>query len=171
MVDLPIWFNPYELVVWVRYRDPMIVAGNGDWHGMAAQNLYGTDPIYGHVGDLVRKLQEGHLIGYGIRAGEPFAPIPAIEWTRIALAPLDLGRQNPYSEIRFARAEVLKNFPEAPAARPSHGDVVTWCREWIESGNGTGMDKAWGEFHSIPKHKGLSRDDVFRPAWREAKSR
>lgn len=59
--------------------------------------------------------------------------------------------------------------PEKP--RPSHGDVVDWCKHWIESGNGNGMDKAWQDFQATPEHHGLSRDDVFRPAWREAKTR
>ena len=54
--------------------------------------------------------------------------------------------------------------------RPSQSDTIKWCRQWIESGNGNGMDKAWKDFHTDPKHEGLSRDDCFRPAWRKAKT-
>jgi hypothetical protein len=52
----------------------------------------------------------------------------------------------------------------------SNDDIVKWCEEWISTGKGNGMDKAWGAFKSEPQHQGLSRDDCFRPAWKEAKN-
>lgn len=52
-----------------------------------------------------------------------------------------------------------------------YSEVVAWCRRWIESGKGNGMDKAWKDFQAEPGHVGLSRDDVFRPAWKDAKPR
>jgi hypothetical protein len=48
---------------------------------------------------------------------------------------------------------------------------VQWCRDWIAQGRGNGMDKAWDVFKTLPARKGLSRDDSFRPAWIEAKTK
>lgn len=89
------------------------------------------------------------------------------------------GRRDAYQYVTVDRADLLENFPnpllsegalQVPLpARPSHDEVVAWCRRWIADGKGNGMDPAWLVFRADPAHSGLTREDVFRPAWREAK--
>jgi hypothetical protein len=75
-----------------------------------------------------------------------------------------------YLFVELVRDGVFCRWPHpVNVPRKSHDDVVVWCERWIESGQGNGMDKAWEGFSSAPEHAGLSRDDVFRPAWKEAK--
>jgi hypothetical protein len=77
-----------------------------------------------------------------------------------------------YLMVEVERNGVIRCWPHPiKAARISHDQVVAWCRRWIEAGRGNGMDKAWKSFKAEPDHIGLSRDDVFRPAWNEAKTR
>ena len=110
--ELPIWLNPYQLVAWVQYRDLHVVAKASDWNGLAAQHMYGDDPKVGTVAEVEGALQEGRLIAQGYpKNGDSFAPIPAVEWSRIALAPRDLYRQHPYLRIQFDRRDVLAIFP------------------------------------------------------------
>lgn len=47
--------------------------------------------------------------------------------------------------------------------------VIAWCISWLESRGQKGMDPAWVKFHENPKHKSMTRDDWFRPAWKKAK--
>lgn len=56
-------------------------------------------------------------------------------------------------------------------SKRTYDEAVQWCVDWITNGKGNGMDKAWDEFKTDPKHKGLTRDDFFRPAWKEAKTK
>ena len=114
--ELPPWLNPYQLVAWVQYRDLIIVAKADTWNGLAAQHMYGTEPQNGRVVDLERALQEGLLTSYGLtKSSETFAPIPTVEWTRIALAPLDTARQHPYLHIKVKRDDALAHFPALKA--------------------------------------------------------
>lgn len=77
-----------------------------------------------------------------------------------------------YLLIEVDRDDLARCWPSKQCwSRPPQSDVEDWCRRWIESGNGNGMDAAWNEFHADPAHAGLSRDDVFRPAWKTAKWR
>jgi hypothetical protein len=75
-----------------------------------------------------------------------------------------------YMQVEIKRDELQDNWPN-PVDRPrkSHQEVIDWCKRWIASGKGNGMDKAWASFSADPDHEGLARDDVFRPAWNEAK--
>ena len=110
--ELPVWLNPYQLKAWVLYRNLALVARAGDWNGLAAQRLYGDEePIIGSIKELIDCLQVGRMIAQGQKNGETFQPIAPVEWTRIALAPLDLSRQHPYVRIQFNRRDVLAIFP------------------------------------------------------------
>jgi len=73
-------------------------------------------------------------------------------------------------DIGVHREGLLIEFPPRRPSMPTHGDVVEWCLVWIRSGNGNGEGNAWPAFTADPKHKGLTRDNVFRPAWKEAKA-
>ena len=80
-----------------------------------------------------------------------------------------------FSGIRLSLDDLRERLEEAGLSngdlqRLPHSRVVEWCRDWIESGKGNGMDKAWIAFRDDPQHAGLSRDDAFRPAWKEAKT-
>lgn len=77
-----------------------------------------------------------------------------------------------YLFVEVERDDVLRRWPHpVKTPRMSHDEVVAWCKCWIASGRSNGMDKAWQSFSVAPEHVGLSRDDVFRPAWKEAKAR
>lgn len=111
--ELPAWLNPYQLVAWVQYRDLHVVSKAAGWNGLAAQHMYGTEPQIGTVLEVEGALQEGRLIAQGYpKNGDAFAPIPAVEWSRIALAPLEQSRQHPYVRIQFSRRDVLALFPK-----------------------------------------------------------
>ena len=76
-----------------------------------------------------------------------------------------------YLIVEGWRHELLSLFPaHSPAPIDRHQHTVNWCRSWIVEGKGTGMDLAWDAFKVEPGHAGLSRDNVFRPAWKEAKA-
>lgn len=76
-----------------------------------------------------------------------------------------------YLMVEVERGDVIRRWPRpVKVRRKSHDEVVAWCKHWIESGQGNGMDKAWPVFHADPANVGLSRDHVFRPAWNEAKA-
>jgi hypothetical protein len=83
------------------------------------------------------------------------------------------GRQDEFwfHDIAVNRIELLSEFPKQNVSSPPHQQVVEWCRSYIDAGKGKGMNKAWEVFRKDPKHQGLSRDDVFRPAWIEAKTK
>lgn len=83
----------------------------------------------------------------------------------------DMRAAGGYLMVEVVRDGVIQRWPRpVKVPRKSHDEVVAWCKRWMASGRGNGMDKAWQSFSDVPEHEGLSRDDVFRPAWREAKS-
>jgi hypothetical protein len=112
-----------------------------------------------------------------LRAGQLSARRIQIEGSATAIEPgwwneRDLRNLEPNDPLIVVSAESVKaEFPGASKKRKSHAEIVQWCRDWIVAGKGTGMDKAWPDFRDDPAHVALSRDDVFRPAWREAKAR
>lgn len=110
-INLPFWLNPYQLIAWVRYRDPAIVMKATNWQGLSSLTLYEEYPHFGSVVDIERALQEGQIIAQGQRPDEAFAPIHPVEWMRIALGPLDLSKQQPYANIQFKREHILAIFP------------------------------------------------------------
>jgi hypothetical protein len=79
------------------------------------------------------------------------------------------GARDGYLGVEVRRDDVMGAFAPTPSPRLTYEQVIEWCRDWIAEGNGTGMDGAWIAFHADPAHAGFSRDDVFRPAWKEAK--
>ncbi|WP_157573302.1 hypothetical protein [Novosphingobium sp. AAP83] len=82
------------------------------------------------------------------------------------------GTADGYLHVEVARENVIQCWPNpARLPRKSHTQVVEWCRNWIDGGHGNGHDHAWRAFQSDTNHAGLSRDYVFRPAWKEAKTR
>lgn len=76
-----------------------------------------------------------------------------------------------FSGVTVDREQLLEHFPAKVPPRPTHEQVVAWCRNWIDTGKGNGEDKAWPVFTADTRHKGLSRENCFRPAWREAKTK
>ena len=83
----------------------------------------------------------------------------------------DMRAADGYLKVKVERDGVMHRWPHpVKVPRKSHEEVVAWCKAWIASGRGNGMDKAWPSFSEMPEHDGLSRDDVFRPAWNEAKA-
>ncbi len=85
-------------------------------------------------------------------------------------------RPDAFIDVKVNRVDLLNHFPPNSRKRrkaviPTHEDVVDWCRDWIAGGKGSGMDKAWNVFKLNPAHRGLSRDEAFRPAWRDAKTK
>lgn len=68
----------------------------------------------------------------------------------------------------------LREALDVSGYRAGHKEVVAWCVDWLarqrSAGLRTGEKLAWPEFQAVARHVGLSRDDVFRPAFRDAKS-
>ncbi len=54
------------------------------------------------------------------------------------------------------------------SSRPTHSEIVDWCRAWRRANPGGGVNRAWTAFKTVPRFKSCSRDDVFRPAFEEA---
>lgn len=83
-----------------------------------------------------------------------------------------LGRQDFYRDVLVCRDDLISVFPAPFGGRKvSHAEVVQWCRDWIAGGRGNDGNKAWKEFSALPEFEGCSREDVFRPAWLEAKTK
>jgi hypothetical protein len=85
---------------------------------------------------------------------------------------LPLARQEFYRDVLVGSDNLILAFPslsKAPAA--THADAVNWCQVWASSGRGTDGNKAWKEFTKQPQFEGWSRDDCFRPAWNEKKTK
>ena len=78
------------------------------------------------------------------------------------------GYRKRYWSVVVNRDQVFREFP---GSRLSHVDCVRWCEAWIMAGKGNGENKAWLDFKADPAHTGLSRDNVFRPAWKQAKTK
>jgi hypothetical protein len=75
-----------------------------------------------------------------------------------------------YLHVEVSRNEIIIGWPHPNSHKSTAIEsVVAWCESWLSSGAGNGMDKAWEAFQAIPDHAGLSRDNVFRPAWNAAK--
>lgn len=129
-------------------------------------------------------LRDGSLLSYVAPASGTPLQVPRLYWNGVNPESLRYAYPGVTPDYHGAGCPVLlsrQSFDAWRAAispikapektRLSHGYVVNWCKHWIESGNGNGMDKAWQDFQATPEHHGLSRDDVCRPAWREAKTR
>jgi hypothetical protein len=77
-----------------------------------------------------------------------------------------------YRDVVVDRDALLKEFPSKLAgASVPFEDVVAWCRGWIANGKGNDNNKAWHAFSKLPEFEGCSRDEVFRNAWKEVKTK
>jgi len=89
-------------------------------------------------------------------------------------------RREVFVSVTVCRSELMSRFsvenfdhwsdrPRRP--RPSHEEIVQWCVDWMLANNCMGEKKAWPQFanHSRYSGMGLSRDQWFRPAWKDAK--
>jgi hypothetical protein len=85
----------------------------------------------------------------------------------------ELQGAEPLYSIRVAASEQYLSHLEAEksVARLTHEETVQWCRDWMASGKGNGMDKAYATFKKLPSASGCARDTFFRPAWTEAKTK
>ena len=84
-------------------------------------------------------------------------------------------RNDGYFDVTLWKSELSPAFPNGgsnsqPTSKQRHEIAVAWCRAWILERRGNGMDSAWDEFKIDPRHAGSSRDNVFRPAWKNAKT-
>lgn len=84
-----------------------------------------------------------------------------------------LEDSSPIYSIHVAASEAFlsEQRQERKRDRMAYPETVQWCREWIDSGNGNGMDKAWTAFKRLPGASGCTRDHFFRPAWIDAKTK
>ena len=75
-----------------------------------------------------------------------------------------------YEDVEVTRDDLLREYPIIQSQRPlvTHQEVVAWCLQKIGEGTND-MNLAWSDFKSTPQFAGLSRDDVLRPAWNDAK--
>lgn len=130
---------------------------------------------------LLLAIEQGRIATRGRKtATGEYQPLEPIQWRGRAISALSGavrlitdGMQDEvwFHDIAVNRTGLLLEFPEQNTRAPSHQEVVEWCRRYIDTGMGNGMNKAWETFRKDPEHKGLSRDDVFRPAWNEAKTK
>jgi hypothetical protein len=129
-------------------------------------SMKGEEATWGEAAEsLTAALRADKLQARRIEPSGSATPITPGWWNKISLYDL-----NPTDQTIVLPAETVKSqFPSSPPERKSHDEIVEWCRAWIAAGKGSGMDKAWPYFKADPVHAGLSRDDVFRPAWQEAK--
>lgn len=96
------------------------------------------------------------------------------------------GQRNPsakivYSGIRLARADIVRRLEidgfsaiQQADHQPcpfTYDEVVAWCEAWIASGAAGSQNAAWDAFKVLPRRANRSRDDLFRPAWNEAKGK
>lgn len=122
----------------------------------------------GRVATVGRKTPAGTLVA-----------LEAVEWRGGKASPADGTMQLITAggaseiwafDIGVHREGLLVEFPPPPRSKPTHEQVVEWCLAWIRGGNGNGMEGAWPAFTADPRNKGLARDNVFRPAWNEARA-
>lgn len=166
---LPDWLNMHQALAWASWRN-VEFAVNADPDAIMAEHLWPSMEVLGGRADLVSALQEKRLVAQGARRGGDWETIPSAQWQHLAVAPRDASRHQPYEMIRVSSAALLGVFPPLAVTRASYADNVAWCRAWIVSGKGNGMDNAWPSFASEPQHKGTSREN-FRQAWNEAKGK
>lgn len=79
------------------------------------------------------------------------------------------GPMDGWHDVEVARSDLQAAFPPGAGWRPSNDYLLKWCTDWLSRGTSSGENKAWPDFRDAPGHAGLSREDVFRPAFRAAK--
>jgi hypothetical protein len=189
------WWTWQQALTWIACRDCKDVATLKCW---AEFFLEGNDPdfiIWGQyqiarmacgnsADDLERSLllaiEQGRVSTIGTKSPNgPNVRLEAVEWRGGEIVSMDGTMQLTASgkpsakwasNIGVNRQDLLHEFPPPSPATPTHRENVEWCCRFIKDGKGKGEGKAWPLFHADPNHAKLSRDFVFRPAWREAKS-
>lgn len=83
-------------------------------------------------------------------------------------------RRDGFQDVHVEWTGLMATFPpraHVPIVRAKHDEVISWCRNWLaDPKTGNGETPAWKVFQHIARFKGHSREDSFRPAWREAKT-
>jgi hypothetical protein len=168
-VRLPDWLDMHQALAWASFRD-MEFAARANPDTLTAEHLWPSMIRIAGRADLALALQDMRLVAQGARRAGDWETIPSAQWQRLDIAPRDSCRHEPYEMIRVAQADLLKVFPPLALARATYVENVAWCEEWMASGKGNGMDKAWPSFTRELQHEGTSRDS-FRLAWNEAKGK
>lgn len=94
----------------------------------------------------------------------------AAKWESIPLDRILHGRPDGWRDVEIGRAGLASQFPPGERWKPSDQELIDWCANWLKLNPGKGERFAWPEFRTVPAFFGLSRDDVFRPAFRMAKT-
>jgi len=160
----------YQALAWVSFRDPQ-KAKNADQGSTAADRLYSEEKMSSGYHQLLQALKDKRIIAEGAKPEGDWEPIPSASWEDLLVAPSNPQHHSPYKRIRVSALDLLRCFPPSAVSPMTHDEIVVWCRAWINEGKGNGMDRAWDAFKALPEAQGLSRDDVFRPAWRDAKTK
>lgn len=106
----------------------------------------------------------------GLRRGEGLLGFPEEDGISYVYVHRPIDRHEFYRDVLVSCEDVVREFPaSAVGPKTTHQDVVEWCKDWLASDRG-GEKKAWPVFSKEPRFKGCSRDDWFRPAWREVKT-
>lgn len=116
----------------------------------------------------LRHFRQFDLINDGLRRGNGFAyrsTTEGYEWR------VEANSRDFYDQVEVDRAALTGQFPPPSLELMTDQEVLQWCRDWISSGKGNGMDKAWLAFKILPRALGLSRDEVFRRLWKKAKTK
>ena len=150
---------------------------------LTAISMYPTiaSPEHAHLVEAARE-----VVGY-LRSGTLRARRIALNGTEMPIAPGYWNRKTSLDDPDYADPEIVISadlcvtiMPTGPLDQQvneashrvvpmSNNEVEAWCRAWIASGKGNGMDMAWNDFKILPRAKGLSRDDAFRPAFKSVK--
>lgn len=92
-------------------------------------------------------------------------------WESLPLDRVLHARGDGWRDVEVARDGLLVAFPPGERWRPTPEYLVSWCENWLAQAKRTGERLAWADFRNVPAHDGLSRDDVFRPAFKAAKTK
>ncbi|MFN3620394.1 hypothetical protein [Sphingorhabdus sp.] len=135
--NLPPYLNQYQAVAWVRYRSAGLATDTNDWKSLASLNLSEANrpKKVGTKKDLLTALQEGTIVAQGRSASDniPSDIIPVV-WAIFPIAPLELFRQYPYTEILFRTEELVKSFANSELKFGNRGRT---------KGSGTMLDDRW----------------------------
>lgn len=189
------WWTWQEALAWVASRDHRSIAQMRAWAQFFRPS---AGPVFiiggqyqiarticGAAADrlesaLLFAIQQGRVATRGreTATGE-YRPLETIQWRGRAISALsgavhliaEGGQGEPFfHDIALCRSDLLSEFPKEKLRPLPHQAIVNWCRSYLDTGKGNG-NKAWEVFRKVPEHSGLSRDDVFRPAWNEAKTK
>lgn len=103
----------------------------------------------------------GGLLGFGDENAQAFTYVHQ-----------PIVRKEFYRDVVLSKDQLVGEFPTPGAGTTaSYGRVVEWCLDWIATEKGKNGNKAWQAFNATPEFRGCTREDFFRPAWEEAKTK